>query len=271
MKLKFGSNIIFDEFDTWPLVVLNKIKEHEKTLLSYYQEFKRIDKLAENNVQFRISRPHNIYEESWKSIIKEINQNLKDFRLIGFHCTRLVDEEIEDIKQNGLRPLDEEFTATRILRLTLKKQLSKKTSEKLLKNNISNDKGRNGNFCFFHCLSTFQDEWGLYRLFRSWGGEGIFIGHEIESDFETGTELSNIGTPCIVISSLDLDDVGVYPSLGEKMVETWIKKTTLDSEEYCTEFDSIIKNGGAVLKIIKFEDSLFEELTHYNQWRFKIN
>ena len=116
---------------------------------------------------------------------------LETFSLRGYHCTRLTESEIADVKKNGVVPLSPEFLARRIRRSGLREDVT----ELLLKENRVDEKFRQNMIWF--CL--FPPEWeshGVQRFFRSWGRESLYADHERHPS--TGPILRQTGIPCVI-------------------------------------------------------------------------
>lgn len=211
---------------------------------------------------FRINRPQNPFESEWVSIISQIEGILKLNRFVGFHCTKLTVNEIVNIFTGGLIPLSSKMLNQRINQLHNRKMINDKTKEKLKKNNLSDENNRKGYVFFFHGSKTLKDEWGLFRLFRLWGGEALYANFENNPDIFK--ELFNIGKPCIVLGSLCYEDVNPYLSIGERFVTVYLNKDNLDNCSY--DFDNWVDKKVEVLSVITAEEELFEQLTGFSTW-----
>ena len=175
ISLYHKNHIILDQMETWPDSIKKYLTVNEEKLKAYVLQEQSLDKQAEANAILRYHRPKNNYQISWNSAIEMIKQQIEGYSIIGFHCTRLTESEILDIKINGLHPLDPSFTEYRIINLLKQNLISSFTANAIRTLNESSAYSRKDNVCFFHCLSTLQDEWGLYRLFCFWGGEAVYI------------------------------------------------------------------------------------------------
>jgi len=184
--LKFENHIILDQNKTWPDEVIDLIKNSKKSLENFLKEEKRIDKLGRTDLKIRYNRPHNEYFEIWNEVTNEIENILKEHKIIGIHCTKLMDYEITDVLENGLKPLSRDFANERIKKLYEKGLISTELKNKIHNKAELNAENRKGKICVFHCLSTLKDEWGLNRLFGLWGGESIY------SYLDQTKELKNI-------------------------------------------------------------------------------
>jgi hypothetical protein len=115
--------------------------------------------------------------------------------------------------------------------------------------------------------STLQDASGVYRLFRSWGGESVYVGHE--DDQSISAALGCIGTPCIVICAIPFPcDAPYHP----KFAARFLSQVIADDIEYpepTARFDLCTRQNvqaSEILEIIEFADLRFETLTRYSTW-----
>lgn len=257
--LDFEDHIILDHIASWPKELVCLIEGSKEELQNFLKEKRRIDTLARDNIKYRVHRPYNEYTNEWNSILDATDLLLVNKKIICFHCTRLMAFEINDIINNGLVPLNSDFSNQRINILYDKGIIPKDLREKLINKEEFSVDNREGNICFFHCLSTLRNEGGLHRLFKSWGGEAIYLG------FEHNTKLQKIGIPCIVIGSLNIQDLDVYPSLSKRIVCIYLKDSY-----YPFDFDSFIRKRVKVLEIIKRNDERFNYHTNIENWDEKI-
>lgn len=260
---RIDNHIILDQIVSWPYEILQVIRENEEIIHTYLQLEDQIDKQAEENVLLRIYRPRNQYESEWLDIINQLGENLKVNKFVGFHCTKLVDIEIDNILNYGLKPLNSEMLDFRINQLYYNKVITNKVAEELKKNNLSSESNRNGKVFFFHCSKTLKDQGGLYRLFRAWGGEALYANHERNS--KISDKIFGIGKPCIVLGSLSYDSINPYPSLAARFISVFLSQNY--PEYYSYDFDNWVQKPVKALSIITIEEELFEQLTKFSTWK----
>jgi hypothetical protein len=68
------------------------------------------------------------------------------------------------------------------------------------------------------------------RLFRRWGGEAIYVGHEPECDKEIGTVLRSIGEPSIVVAALPMYEMHLFGTVGERFTTLFRNATAFAPE-----------------------------------------
>jgi len=253
--ISFKNHIIFDHLESWPSEMLYLIRENENTLKGFFEEEHLIDKLAREDVSLRYNRPENIYQEKWGVIINEIETVLKQHLIIGIHCTKLLDWEIEDVKKNGLKPLNRTFANQRIEKAFTEGLLSKEIRDELIDKKELDEEYRQGYVWFFHCLETLNFESGLNRLLGLWGGESIY------AYVNDNNELKQIGTPCITFASIKISELDIYPELSKRMTAYYF-----NDNYYPHDNDSHIETAMNVLRIVKRNEKLFEELTGIENW-----
>lgn len=253
--INFEKHIIFDDIESWPTEMLDLIRKNENSLKGFFNEEHRIDKLARKDVTLWNNRPDNKYSEKWNVIINEIETILKQHSIIGIHCTKLLDWEIEDVEKNGLKPLERTFANTRIERAFKEGILSKALRDKLIDKEELNESNRKGYIWVFHCLKTLTFEYGLNRLFGLWGGESLY------AYIKDNQELKNIGISCIIFTSIKISELDIYPELSKRMTAFYF-----NDDYFPHDTDTIIKTNLNVLKIIRRNEKLFKDLTGIENW-----
>jgi hypothetical protein len=255
----YENHIILDKIDSWPSRVLDVVKANEDSLKGFLLEEHRIDELSREDLTIRYYRPKNLYFEIWDNTIQEIDEILKKYSIIGFHCTKLLEPEIRDIQLNGLRPLNKDFAYQRIESAFEQGLISERLRNELKSKEELDADNRKGKIFVFHCLTTLKDEWGLNRLLGYWGGESLY------GYIKNPQELKNIGIPCIALTSIEIKNLDIYPELSKRMIAYYF-----DDNYYPHDTDSIFETNLNVLRIIKRDEQLFEDLTNIQNWKDEI-
>lgn len=259
-----AGRIIINDIRTWP----DDLKQHFKVnyaLINSYLEFEReVDIKAIKDIFLRLKKPINPFAREWDSFFNAMESILDKYRIVGFHCSRLTEEEQIDIRANNLQPLSIERTKARLDKLYRNNVLSKEQYEILLHNNVVEDNGRKGKvYCFLHS-STLLDERGLERFFRCWGGEALYYNHE---ESKIAKILHKIGEPCIVVLDLNYRDIqekiNDFHNTNSVLIKTYIAR----KEDTVHDRDYIFYEPQKVLEIINPTDPIFERLTNYSRWR----
>lgn len=270
--LYYENYVILDVLETWPTQVIDLLELNLKIIQSYLIEQKEIDeKLCTDDLEYRLNPPNNSWMQEWADVTAKIKIIIQDYLFCGLHCTRLVESEIDDIQFNGLKPLCPDFTKKRLEKLLKDNLISLETAQEIINENESSISSRIGQVCFSHCLSTLTQEPYVYRLFRSWGGEAIYVGREYKP---SGKELRHIGIPCIVVGVLNYSDIAYANTVclfEERMINIWANYYKLcEGIPEDNDFDSSLKKDVQIIDIIKYDNPLFEKLTNSSTWTEKI-
>lgn len=196
--LNIENHIILDNIDSWPQQVQILIKNSENTLKGFLQEEHRIEKLKRDIPSLRYKIINNVYLDKWTKIIEILEIELLKHSIIGFHCTKLMNYEIENVKKNGLIPLNKKFANQRVEALFKNNFISQELRNELFNKEEVSCNNRNGKIFVFHCLATLKDESGLNRLFGYWGGESLY------AYLNNPYELKEIGESCIIVTSVKI-------------------------------------------------------------------
>lgn len=181
-------------------------------------------------------------------------------RFAAFHCARLLDHEVEDINESGLRHLTEELVAEKIDRAHAAGHLSTQDRDQLQERNcfaIRNVTGREGKVCLVAGENALRDGWhGLAPFYGGWGGEAM---NGYPNPHENPI-LNQIGSPAVVVVQLDMADVlqhdHVAPGIREALVGA-----ALDLEDpWCEIHHGQGIPGKDVLEIRQPGDSRFDQL-----------
>lgn len=186
--------------------------------------------------------------------------------LIGWHCTRLTDTEVADIRANGMALPDLAKLTRRIDAESKGGAIPAGIADRLKAENQAHEENRSGMvwFCFFPPRLAGQG--GIGRFFRHWGGEALYNTHE--EDSETSPILRSIGIPAIVEAEVPISILPHYSWLDTKVARRFLVSQGFQTREPCDHEDRIIcalpaKN---VRRILRFPDPSFVELSDCNSW-----
>lgn len=149
----------------------------------------------------------------------ELRSLLEDYKLLAFHCTRLLDHEVAAIRQRGLRVLSHELVSERIANAYERGLVTDEQRDHLQAANvfaIGAEDHREGQVCLVLGRSVFDESpSGCEPLLSTWGGEGIYA---------LQPEVRLLGRPAIVLTGIDLSVSHrispTFPSLGKLFVGT---------------------------------------------------
>lgn len=253
-------HIVIDVQESWPLELVNLLKDSKENLMNYLEEEKSIDEAAIENVLLRMNRPMNKYQQGWDELITRIKSIISKYKFIGFHCTRLTKEEVTEVLLNGLKPLNEELLSKKLNVLLDLNFIDSDEYHKMLVNEQVNEEGRKDKVFTFHEIHTLTDESGLKRLFRCWGGEYFYYGNEEKRDFRD--KYFHIGKATILITSHQYEDVQ-HRDIEIKMIKNFLFYNT---DYRGNDFDNWHHKPVKVLNYIDEDSDLFYDLTGYRTW-----
>lgn len=154
---------------------------------------------------------------SFDLAVSDLVDRMQPFSLRGWHCTRLTEGEMAEIRANGMRLPNQVFLHQRVDQLERTHLISAQAAKLLRERNSAADSGRAEMlwFCFFRPGKA--GEGGIGRFFKHWGGEALYVHHE--GNLSTSPELRRIGTPCIVEAEIPISFLRSQTSLALKLIE----------------------------------------------------
>jgi len=173
--------IDLDQPDTWPSDLLSVLTAHHGTLRSH-----------------EVGPLSNRFDAALYSVVEA----LQPYSVVGWHCTRFADHEVEDVKANGMTLLDIDLVSRRICAAVRAGLLSSDHGDRLARTNHAAERYRAGMlwFCFFR--PAIAGEGGIGDLLRFWGGEAVYNSHD--RDPEMGPIIAAIGKPAIVEAEIPI-------------------------------------------------------------------
>lgn len=210
----------------------------------------------------------NEFEDERNEVISLIDNVIQDCSLIGYHCTRLTENEVQEIRANGLQLLSKDFITQRIERLLKEKEIEIATH--LISKNECNNKNRRDRIWFVCGQSVLKYSSGVIRLFSSWGGEALYISHE--GDRNSGPVLKTIGRPYIIKVNLIPSELDLFINLSHKVEESFLISNGIPTSN-TPQFDVCSKkpiSSVQILEAISKDESKFQELTNYKNWAEKL-
>ena len=266
-----------DEFElerpqSWPAAVRDFVEENRETLIAYQRERGRIDRLGWTDVQVRLDPPINLHRAGYETVLARTEALLRGQHLLGYHCTRLTRAEVGRVRSDGLRALSPDLTRERLEALVDAGEMSATQCRFLLDHpmlhaRLSNCQGtRTGLVWLCPNRSTLRDASGVYRLFRSWGGEALYSC--FEDDPSVVAVLTALGQPAIVKCALPLPSDDLHGCRAAHLLSNAVREQ-IEHPDPSPTFDwSVPRNltPSEVLDIITIDDPRFESLTGYRSW-----
>lgn len=253
-----NGHIILDCIESWPDELRLFMDKNADIITNYFdREKERI--LNNQGKRRKEKKEENKYREEWVIIKNELEDILKtkDYKFIGFHCSRLTDYEIKEVKQNGLIPLSEDLINNKLFNIYRDGKIDYDVYIRLKKNNEVNDESRRG-ISYFLGYHDLKCEDGYRNFFDLWGGEALFYDNYKKNERIIKT-LSNIGKPSIVLCSLHYNEVPICACEFAKMYREYDRNNLAQTKVY----GGCINKKLQIVNIIKYEECIFEVLTNY--------
>lgn len=203
---------------------------------------------------------------SYDSLVEEFRDILRRHSLIGYHCTRLTKEEIENIRLSGMILQNSASLGARIDRLLHHSLIDTEVAYCLKDRNQANDDNRSHKlwFCFYN--PSIASESGIGRFFRSWGGEALYNSHE--SDPYTGKMLRTVGTPCIIKVNVPIESMkeSTFPdgAMARVLLSNFSHRLRIPIEHEGYSIKNI--PAKKIIEIIEHPSKEFIELTKCDGW-----
>jgi hypothetical protein len=163
-------------------------------------------------------------------LLSRIRRLEPDIDVLGWHCTRLRETEIDDVRLNGLRPLSLDFTTKRIDAARSCGELTREVAVRLKRAardrstasrfSLSNEPDRVGYVFFVVTREAYRGNEHARWYVKYWGGELI---SRDDRDQALAATLTRIGVPCIVelsvpMTAIELSAQSTRVALGPKRV-----------------------------------------------------
>lgn len=164
--------------DSWPHDLRSYLDQHQDVLLDW-----------ETGPSRGAARKYDL-------AISGLETVLRRYALVGWHCTRLTEDEIAGIRSRGMQLPDVAMLHRRVDAVVEAGLLTGKFADRLKAEHQAANPWRSGRIWFCFYPPRHSGESGIERFFRHWGGEALYNSHE--DDPETGAAISTIGLPCLV-------------------------------------------------------------------------
>lgn len=239
------------DLTTWPPEVLSHLNNNHSLYLGWESGINRPPAFAYDAA---------IYE--LKELVRE-----SGYMMQGYHCTRLMEAEMETVLDCGMSLPNVTMLHKRIANVVAAGMLEESVAQRLMNNNQANDANRAEMiwFCFFP--PHIAGQWGIERFFRSWGGEALYNSHE--DDPITGPALAKIGVPCIIEALVPIESLPRHSWLESKLIGRFLVSRGFETVEEFDHEDRAISPIPArnISRIIRFPEAEFISLTGCNEWK----
>jgi len=256
-----------DAEETWPDNLLAILETSLEELRHFEIERRNIDALMQRDIRARIHTPHNKFAEARSAIVERCRSAVRGAKLVGYHCTRLLDQEAELIWRDGLKPASSDLAVQKIDIALSSGAITRPFADKLRRNNLAGKEGRVGLLWFVTDRETLRDAGSVERLLRSWGGEAVYWGNESGSD---GTILGSIGTPTIITAHINVDEIKNFDT-GTNLLLRYLSSRGVSVANKATD-NAYVKTSipGALLKFHRLGTETFEHLTGESSWTNRL-
>ena len=170
MTVRFGDEIEIGLPNTWPDELRCLLEDKFDLLRAYESERVRIDRLHEED-SWDFTQYHNPHKTVRDELIERADAFLDDKNLLGFHCTRLAEDEATAIRAGGLEPLTPALLERRIRWRVEAEELTSERAEVILAEHQAAQAGRPDKTWFIFSRSILRYERAVGGFFRTWGGE----------------------------------------------------------------------------------------------------
>jgi hypothetical protein len=251
---------------SWPPRLRDALANRANGIAAYHAKRAEIDRAAVDDVTLRINRPENPHQNAWDEALDIARTATAGRALLGFHATRLTPAEQAAIRTSGLRVLSKKRLYERIDEIEATGLLAAAHASQLRSRHQASDDNRSGMLWFSFTRAPLSDEASVARLFRSWGGEALYNGHE--TDQTLGPALMAIGAPCIITSAVPIDGLEVLMDVGERLLNEWCARRYIKTG-HGSGFEGHTRKEipAAAVKIIPFSDAQFSVLTGHREWQ----
>ena len=256
-----------DDEATWPEELLRRLGEGLPLLRDYERERAAWDRRCEEDVMARVRRAPNPHADARAAVLAACHDIVLGCRIVGYHCTRLTDDEAAAIQRDGLRTLTPELIEGRIRRALDQGLIERGVADVILARNDGRDRNRAGMAWFVFRKRDLADEGGVGPLFSSWGGEAVYGGYE--DDATVGPALSRIGRPCIVEAALPTAGIETHCDVGERVMRVHLERRGIRTG-HGDGMQGYVREGvpgDAILRVIRLDDPGFKSLTMLRTWR----
>ena len=238
-----------DSPSSWPAELRTYLDEHHELFLAWE------------------TKPGRVSSEAFDKALYGLRDILQAYEILGWHCTRLTDAEVDEIMRDGMELPNAEMLTRRIDALVKANVIDPDVARRFKSKNEAGEEYRAGMvwFCFYPPGN--QGEYGIGRFFRHWGGEALYACHE--DDPVMSTVLRCTGTPRLVEA-----DVPISLLNKDTGPDFTIYRRFLISHGHCikrsTDYDGHIVHplpAEQVRRVISFPDPDFYSHTNCDEWK----
>lgn len=228
--------IDLDAEQTWPRELLSLLDEHFELIA------------ADLHANGQLSH----YKPEIRHLARECDWAVRGANLLGFHCSRLLDAQIEAIERDGLLPLQPHDVA----RFVESHDLIPPHLVWRMKAALAQEELGWGRTWFFLTRGELSSEDEAF-YFTQWGGE-LFA---LQRDPELDQVLRRIGRPCVIEAVLPWSEVRTDDrALTDKVIEAFASRR-IGLERL--QFEVYVSEPVQIRNVHRCTDPEFAKLTKY--------
>ena len=261
--------LLLDDVSSWPPRLLARFEANERLLVAYDEcEKKRMDDKAWGSTYVPMAlRPPNPHYCSKQAFLEAIRVEFSD-RLVfrGFHCTRLIDDEVNAILKDGMTPPTPAMLERRINVIEQAGLITRDVARLLVRENDAGSPTRSGRTWFIFTKAPLRSKIGVGSLLRYWGGEALYGRHY--SNQEIGPMLAGIGTARIIEAAVPLSRMRLISFPGNQMTQQFLATRGVDvSDRDYVDMTELPVAADRIRAVISRRQAAFEALTGCATWR----
>jgi hypothetical protein len=245
--------LLLSDSSTWPAEVVDYLNRNRRLFVDW-----ELSRMVDGKPS---SDP-----ERYDRAILGLRNVLREHALRGYHCSRLTDPEIRNIRSWGMSLPSKALLCSRIDAVEQAKLIEADIATRLKNENQANDSYRRGRlwFCFYPPRMAGQA--GIERFFRSWGGEALYSSHERNP--QTGKALRTIGIPIVIEADVPMASLPDHSCLGQKVVRRFLLDRGVNINEPVDHEDRALQSlpPPNIRRIIRFPEPDFIQLTGCDKW-----
>lgn len=147
--------------------------------------------------------------------------------LVGFHCSRLTDDEVQDVRRNGLRALSPALVSDRLMRRVEAGDVDLDTAARIDATNRAKEPTRRDRVALYLRRAELRERHLTEPFFRMWGGEAVAF--PLERDEARRAVLERIGTPCVVVVAVPVAAFEHEATpIGHRLAAVYLHRRGLD-------------------------------------------
>lgn len=254
--------VCLDDEGTWPVEVVTRLSDAFPLLKKYEEVREFYDRMG--TVEYLLlEQPSNPHRVERDQIISDIQDAIYHRDLLGYHCTRLTNDEAELIIEHGLQPLTSELIAHRIRARVCAGDLNDRDADKLISQSGAAQKNCAGKIWFVFTRSMLRDESGVGFLLGLWGGEATYGNHD--DNIEIVSALRRIGFATLVEAAVPIAHIQNGMPVSERLVAAYLGRRDVQTRSG-PEMDGHINCPVLPSRLITETTPEFVALTGWDTW-----